>query len=467
MTRAIIAAFVVQVVLSAAVADCQPAGPSQVDESSFYQSLALGKGARAWGMGGVQIALPDGAASSSSNPAALAAVTGRSVSFSFSGDWLRGDLIRARFAVPQSGQTTTGSITRTLATASGTAIDFAGFSTPLAIRGHRFVVAASFNRQLTFGRETRTAYQFRNQSLYRFDYDYSSTVNGTGSFQNISGSLAARVAPRVTAGATLRYWFGGPSTTRTEAYQYSLGDYYGWSGEWSEAFANRVDFRVSGVSADVGIVVSPGDWLFAGLVYRTSLDATLRHANSASYRSDSTNESLSANHAGKGRLSLPASLGFGAAVRLWPRLVVSIDHLRTAWSTSRLSGFSQTTAQGGVSRPQTYLFPTMKSVSLSVDGIAAQSDTARTAAGAEYTFGGERALSLRGGAFYQQAYFDYRGPDIYQGTDAAPPTPGTTGITAGAGMCFRRMTLDVAWVGQRSPGSFVRHSVLTTLGVVF
>jgi len=100
MARRVLPALVLALCFPAAHAAAQT---GRVDESPLYNRLATGAGARAWGMGGAQIAVPGEGEAITWNPATIGTLGRPHVSFSFSGDRLAGDLTPTTYRSP-SGQ---------------------------------------------------------------------------------------------------------------------------------------------------------------------------------------------------------------------------------------------------------------------------------------------------------------------------------------------------------------------------
>jgi len=446
--------FLLALLLVPAVATSAAAQAGQVDQSSFSHTLAAGAGARAWGMGGAQIAVTGDTDSVTWNPAGLARVVRPAFTVSFSTDRVNGTVPEILYRNPsaqRSGLVDVGRITSTRAQASGSGVDLVAIAWPFTLRGRRLVAAVVFDRRLAFARDVEAAYEFRHQSLYTFNYDYAMNSAQRGAFDTAAASLAFQPHPRVLVGGTVRRWFGEATLPTGESYDYSLADYYSWTGTYSENLSDTVRLAMSGIGVDAGVVVTlMKDRVVAGVVYRGGVSADLDYANAPAFSSTNTHESFSSTYSGHGTLTLPDSFGVGLAITVTPRLLVTIDDVQTRWSRARIEAYARTTAQGATPAPTTYLFPVMKPAA----GLA-QSDTARVATGVEYRLS-LRSLTLpvRAGAFYQQTSFD-------------DGTPATWGLTAGTSVGWHHATMDVAYVRFSATGRYVRHSVRASLGYAF
>ena len=417
-----------------------------VDLSSFYHALTTGVGARAWGMGGTQIALADAAEASTWNPAAPAGINRPAALGVLSGDRLTGEYDPVRFTL-SSGPT--GSITPGPTTASASRLQALQFGYPLRVAGRRLVAGIAYRRRLSLPSRTDAEYLFRNQSLYRFDYDYSYGARGSGGFDTIGLSVASNLGHGIRAGATVHRWFGTVSSSYRESYQYSVANYYGWDGAWSEGFGDDLRFEMSGFSMDLGAQFAARDRYFAGVVFRSRTSAKVEYSNAATYDDSHTSRRAAAGHSGRGTLTLPASLGAGFAVRFEDRLTLAVDATWAFWSGATLDGYARATALGDVPQAAGLAYPTQTPA-----GLPAQSDTGRGSAGLEYSVTlGRLRIPLRTGVSYQQAY-DHTG---------------SSGVaaSAGAGVRWRGLVLDAAWVRETGSGRYTRQSLVSSVGWTF
>jgi len=417
-----------------------------VDLSSFYHALTTGVGARAWGMGGTQIALADAAEAATWNPAAPAGTDRPAVLGVLSGDRLTGKYDPVRFALP-SGPT--GSITPGPTTASASRLQALQFGFPLRVAGRRLVPGIAYRRRLSLPDRTDADYLFRNQSLYRFDYDYSYQARGSGGFDTIGVSVAADLGRGIRAGATVHRWFGTVSSSYLESYRYSVANYYGWDGSWNEGFGDDLRLEMSGVSVDLGAQFAARDRYFVGVVFRSRTSADVEYSNAATHDDSHTSRSAAAEHSGRGTLTLPASFGAGAAVRITDRLTVAADATWAFWSAASLDGYARATALGDVPQATALAYPAQTPA-----GLQAQSDTGRASAGLEYCLTlGPLRIPLRAGVSYQQAYDNTSSSSV--------------AATAGAGGRWRGLVLDAAWVRETASGRYTRQSLLSSVGWTF
>ena len=404
-------------------------------DQAFYGRLCLGEGARAWGMGGTSLAMPGDVAAASWNPAGLAILPKASLALSYGHDRLE---LR-----PKTSKST--SIIELESSLAGGRLDFAAIAVPLRILGWPVVSGLSYRRRVPYSFNMTYAYQFRRQTYYRFDYDYQYSGEVAGGLDAFSLSLASEVRRGVQLGVNVHRWFNGFTRPGQESYAYSIENFYGWTADWREDLSDRVELTVSGYSLDIGILVSHRQKVFAGLVYRTGASMRLRYANTAEYRNGYTGEVFSGTAAGNGRLSLPASLGAGAAFQASRSVLLAVDYIRTFWSRARIQDYVRAPSGDALPEAADFTYP-----SLTQPDVVSQKDTDHLHVGMEITLRlGSLSLPLRSGIFADGHYF--YSP---QGTAVR-----TTGYTLGLGLRWRRMALDAAWVKGYSYDRYA-HDVL-------
>jgi len=247
-------------------------------EQSVFGRYALGLGARAWGMGGAQVAvLGDPAAASSWNPAGLASLTRPSVAISYARENLRLTPGDSGIAFSFYGTAVDGRIKELDSTASGSALDFAAVAYPFRLLGRTVAAQFSYRRQIPYTFNIVYSYIYRYTAYYSFNYDYLYNAAPTGGLDALTLSLAAEVIPGVRAGFNLHRWSNGFTLPTRESYAYYLTNYYGLDGDWREDLSDRVEMKGTGVSADFGLLADIQGKIFAGVVVRTGFEAGLEY----------------------------------------------------------------------------------------------------------------------------------------------------------------------------------------------
>ena len=258
-----------------------------VDLSSFYHALATGVGARAWGMGGTQIALADSPEASTWNPAA-AAGTDRPAAFGvLSGDRLTGDDDPAPLRAPvgahwqhhagadhgerRPGSTPFNSPTRC--------------ASPQASRRRRGATGGAC--RCPAAPMPRTS--FAASRLYRFDYDYDYEASGTGGFDTIGVSVASDLGPRHPRGRD-----GSPLVRQPLLVVRRVVSLLGLEllrvGRLVEraASATTCGSRCPGSAWTWARSSRSRDKYFAGVVYRSGTTADVDYSNAATYEDTHT-----------------------------------------------------------------------------------------------------------------------------------------------------------------------------------
>jgi hypothetical protein len=425
-----------------------------VNEQSFFTSLPLGRGARAWGMGGAEIAAPGPAGPATANPAGLAGTERPAVAVVFGYDNLRlepGQRSQTASAPPYVARAT---ITQLDSGTSGSALDFAGvaFRLPVRVGAGPLVLRAAYERAVSMARTLDYSYQFRSQSSYRFDYDFRKDVAGGGGLDRVTVSAAITPVRGLSIGVNVHRWFGGYSAATTENYDYSVADYYGWTGTWHEQTTDALRFDLAGFSADVGLVATLRPWLSLGLVYRSPASLDAEYSDAPTRVTGLTHEQFSSSSAGTGVIELPASFGAGVGARAG-KLLLAGDLVWTRWSAARFDHYARANADGGTSLPADYFYPSMAATTWTWQASAGQGRF-----GVEYPvqLGGVE-VPLRGGLFVTGDY----APDLDGNFRTA------VGVTAGAGVVWHHVGVDGAWVRLACADAYVRNSVRATLRVTF
>jgi hypothetical protein len=343
----------------------------------------------------------------------------------------------------------TGLIQELDSTASGSAVDFAAVACPIRLLGRTIAAQFSYRRQIPYSFDIHYGYAYRYQVYYTFNYDYLYEAAPSGGVDALTLSLAAEIIPSLRAGVNLHRWSARLALPTQESYAYSLANYFGWDGDWREDLSDHIELEAAGFGADLGLLADVQGKIFAGAVFRTGFSADVDYSNAAAYHDGSTGESLRGSVAGQGRLSFPASFGYGGAVRPLPGLTVALDVVHAFWSRARIRNYVRANARGGVPAARDYGFPTLRPPE-----VVGQRDTTSTHAGLEYEARlGSLRLPLRCGLFQEKHFFyDRQGERV-----------SSFGYALGGGVRFGGAALDVAWVQATAKGHFRRDSLRVSL----
>jgi hypothetical protein len=427
----------------AGVAQAQVPSPSPIpipniaeDEKDFLglTSLALGSGARAFGMGGAFLARADDATAASWNPAGLSYL--RRPEFTVVG-------ARNSFLRQPTGVGFTRLITDRFA---GSTLDFAAATYPIEIG------PASGSLQLSFQR----VFSFRGgRTIVRTDQLLTS--RGSGGFDVLALGTGIRVARTVRFGATVNRWSNGYHQDRDRLATRGTTD-------------QNLDFKLAGWNFNAGLIWSPLESLNLGVVGKTTMKgdiildrrrkdligASIRPAvrrgltpqpsviteNEASSRVLSTADEPTP-HTVPVRIRIPGAVGAGISWRPWSVLTASLDFTRTFWSRGQIYNFF-TLARAEPDQPKGPFPLVFQNLPYPTLDDPRQSDTEQLRLGAEYVVLGRRVkVPLRAGFFTDKQYFfDFR-----------ERTPTFRGFTAGFGIAAGPILLDFAYL--RENGSYL------------
>ncbi len=396
------------------------------------QNLTLGSGARAYGMGGAFLARADDATAASWNPAGLS--------------YLR---------VPELslvGVSNSFDVTRGLSSDSfeGQAVDFAAFTWPIGLGDLRGAVQLSYQRAISFDGSRRIELYFPNGLLQQFE-DGSSD----GGFDVLAFGTGLRLSRHVRAGVTVNRWLNGYDQTLSRTIlrdnQHPLREF-------------ALDFRPSGWSFNLGLIVSPLEQLNVAAIYKTpfTADVSLDKARRDSWGSLETIEQVTTNAASSEavHLAFPSSFGFGLSWRPRDALTFSADFTRTHWSEARIQNYFDLAAtqpsDNGVPSvpPPPNVYPVRQYPTLFPVPDPSDPDDPLKAAGQQdaeqFRFGVEWVL-IHGGLKVplRAGYFNDRQIEPVL-LSANPPRYGNpprfNGFTAGTGLILGSVLFDVAWV---------------------
>jgi long-chain fatty acid transport protein len=400
------------------------------DEKDFLglTSLALGSGARAFGMGGAFLARADDATAASWNPAGLSYL--RRPEFTVVG-------ARNTFVRQPTGVGFTRLVRDSFA---GSTLDFGAATYPIEIGPASGSVQLSLQRVFSF---------HGDRTIERTDQLLTST--GRGGFDVLALGTGFRVVPSLRIGATVNRWVNGYRQDRNRLATRGTTD-------------QNLDFRLVGWNFNGGIIWSPLESLNLGVVGKTTMKGdiilvrsrtdiipqppadiipqppatTTNAANSTVLQTDDDPTP----HRVPVSISIPGAVGAGISWRPWSVLTASVDFTRTFWSKGRIHNFftlARTEPDQASPRPQVFQalrYPTLD------DPV--QSDTEQLRVGAEYVVLGRRLkVPLRAGFFTdKQFFFDFRGR-----------APRFLGYAAGLGVAAGPLLIDVAYL--RETGNYL------------
>jgi long-chain fatty acid transport protein len=445
-TRVTVAVLVASV-LGAQVAHAQ-AIQNVVLRNSFNP---IGAGARGLGMGGAFIAVADDGTASSFNPAGLAQL--RRTEFAAVGFT---DLLDSTVRVPATGAEDASFESHVRHQRP----DFFGLALPFEVGHHNLTVQVSYQRAVDLFGQGRATVQ-DTIDLAEIDPDLKGTGDviadivptQSGGFHTVSLSAGYQLTSRLSVGTSLNYWFAR------------------WSAQGENTFRLRVHPPGAQRQTEVPLVTTDfhqdqkvrGFNFNAGFLLkypRLSLGGVVRLPFSGDYDL-SENDSEVVFDQGKPqaprpidfdvktRLRWPLSAGVGAALRPLRGLTLAADFTQSHWSRTSIddvpAGALLTPEKRDVNGNPEDSFTNRNFFDLLPSSQTATGDTSQWRAGGEYlvTFIPKVVVPLRGGIFRD------RSPVSELGSSEGRRIKGWT---AGTGLNFSHLVLDVAFERRESEG---------------
>jgi hypothetical protein len=404
-----------------------PTPPRLAQDSLEFRGragLAIGSGARAYGMGGAFLARADDATAASWNPAGLSYL--RTPEFSLVGvrNTFDGNEFRTGLTDLAGRPVESTEQNRSL----GHDVDFAAVTYPLRIGTKLGSAQVSFQRVISFSGE-RTL-ETRNVTLTGTSTNIESldnprTFTGSGGFDVMALGTGFRLSHGVRLGATLNRWFNGYTQVLERG--------------GPRRSTQRSNFAVSGWNANFGLMWSPWASLNFGLVGKSPFRADV--ALSRIRNDTDTQGRVTGTHLRSDDLLLdfPAAVGGGASWRPHSRLTFSVDYTRTFWSRGKIYNYFTLPATRSGDTPPMDIDDLVDGVDrferLDYPLFVSQEDSEQVRAGAEFVIiRGRLKMPVRAGYFTDG--------QIVRDEDGVAPR--FQGATAGAGLILGSVVLDVA-----------------------
>jgi hypothetical protein len=376
------------------------------DEKDFegLTSLALGSGARAFGMGGAFLARADDATAASWNPAGLSYLRRPEVT-----------VVGARNAFDRgfAGDFPDDHF-------EGYTPDFMAATYPIEFGFVAGAVQVSYQR----------VFSFRGDRLILGRPVFTSRTEG--GFDVLAAGTGLRIFRGLRLGATVNRWFHGYSQSKFRS-----------SRPGRQATQQEIDYRLRGWNINLGLIWSPLESLNVGLVGKTRFTGDLRvRRQRTDYFSELNPEQDNTTNKDDGdvRLDFPGAVGVGASWRPRSAMTLSADYTRTFWSQGRIRNFfllPPRLFEGQTPEPDAQVFPDLLYPTLD---DPRQFDTEQIRLGAEYVVIGARVkVPLRAGVFTDSQYF----------ADAFGQAPQFIGFSVGTGLILGPVLFDFAYVREQ------------------
>lgn len=452
----------VALALAATLAAAVPASAQSIPIQSVLLRNSFnpfGAGARGLGMGGAFIAVADDGTASTFNPAGLAQL--RRAEFALVGF---GGELRSTVANPVGPGGGPGE-TRTDRSRHG-APDFVGLAVPFEVAGRNLTVQLSYQRAVdlfgqgrtdTAGGTSPAELNLTPADLARLGITPTTTIvlssaiepRQRGAFHTASLAGAYQFSSRLSLGVALNYWIGewhaSGRSTSSLAVPVRLGSPPTTIAGFEQEFTQVQSLRGFNVNAGLMLKYS-----------RLSVGGVVRMPFGSDYRLDETgvrrdfvrqqpagpDQTIAARMTS--RMHWPFSAGLGVALRPFRGLTLAGDVSVFQWSRTYIedvpSGALLTAAEpdGATTFTDRSFFDLFPAVQTDTD------DTRQWRAGLEYLVSLPRiVVPLRGGVFRD------RSPVLDTGTNRGREIKGWT---AGTGLNFSRLVIDVAFERRESEG---------------
>jgi long-subunit fatty acid transport protein len=442
-------------VAAAAVLGAREASAQAVQNIVLRNSFnPLGAGARGLGMGGAFIGVADDGTAASFNPAGLAQLRRTEIAVVGFTDELR--VTQHVGAGPNPGPNP-GPGTIDLPSARHGAVDFAGLSVPFDVGGKNLTVELSYQRAVDlFGQGTASTADIVPFKDLKISQPGNASIvanvspEQSGAFHVASLATAYQATSRLSLGAAVNVWVANWSDTGNVDFRVSTNPPPGRPPVVIRDSSHEFDQKQSmrGLNANLGFLLK---------YPRLSLGGVLRLPFAGDYNLTETGKEKVAD-AGQAaqttdvdisvgsRLRWPRSAGLGLALRPFKGMTLAGDYTRSHWSRTAIEqvpgGALLTPANTDASAPET--FTDLNFFDLLPASETATTDTSQWRAGGEYLVNAPKiVVPLRGG------WFRDRSPVRDLATDEGRRIKGWT---AGSGLNFSRVVLDVAFERRQSEG---------------
>jgi long-subunit fatty acid transport protein len=410
----------------------------------------VGAGARGLGMGGAFIAVADDGTAASFNPAGLSQLRRTELAAVGFTDDLTSTLL-----IPHADGTVQSKESKTRHSRP----DFFGLAVPFEVGGKNLTVQLSYQRSVDLiGKGEATVQDTVKLSEIEpgltgtGDFIADITPEQSGAFHTVSLSAGYEVTSRLSFGTSINYWIGD------------------WTARGNDSFRLRVKAPGSAARVEVPLFNTQFDQkqsvralsVNLGLLLkypRVSLGAVLRMPFVGDYELDENDVQTSfvqgkpqdpvpASVGVTSRLHWPRSVGAGLALRPFKGLTLAADYANSRWSQTFLedvpAGALLTPVKTGPSGEREDSFNNRNFFDLLPASQTATRNTSLWRAGGEYLAVLPRiVIPFRGGLFRDHS------PIAELGTEEGKLIKGWT---AGTGLNFSRLVLDVAYERRSSEG---------------
>jgi hypothetical protein len=409
-------------------------------------------------------------------------------------------------------------------TRKGRSLDFASITVPLRLGSLKLVPQVSYQRVVDMGLDynyrtvytdnSDTGFTSRNPagavlgtstSKIQGGGSYGGSGEGGGGLDAVAASVGVGVSSKIYLGLALNIWHSGNDSTSSFTTTYrstNTGTSNGAAtsgNSGSDSSSDRtLQENYKATSFQAGILLKPSPKLSLGATFKSGFDLTYDYdftastssvSNSTSggptFTSSTTQNTTVTDQATTrtGSIHWPASFGGGIAVMPKEYITFSVDATMTNWSKGRMVVDDSTTTSRsttsvrtvGTTAPTTTTTPTPASTRTStIDNawpvsnrgpIATQPDVLQLRFGTEYV--------LRNPGLLKMQVLPLRLGIFREGQLVRTPSDGSkvyyTGLAAGLGLTWSRLSVDFAYVytrGSRDDDNTFTSENTSTPGLV-
>lgn len=399
-------------------------------------SNILGAGARAQGMGGAFTAIADDATASSWNPAGLAQLT--RPEFSLVYDRLDTDFeFDYAYSGMFQGEPLTFESIDDRAQGDYSSLGFASWTFPFLFRRSPVVGQLSYRRMSTFPDVENsfvTRFTFgEGASAESIDVEEFVNLEAGGGIDDYAFSLATALTRTLSFGITLNY-LDADVSQRTTAADVTLGSY-----------SYQQDFRYSfsELFYDVGLLFKPSDRFSVGAVYHSGFSGDLDYQSDLQFtlQGDVLRRTGGVPLSASSNFDWPSGYAVGVAFRPTERFTLAADYSATNWSEATIDELTLVSID--VLNDELVITPVAFGSGSFPYLFATQEDTSSIRFGAEYilVLPNQVLLPLRAGYFTEKQISNF-----WAGLEDPEEQPDYDGWSVGAGITYRRVQLDAAYV---------------------
>lgn len=392
--------------------------------------FAVGAGARALAMGGAFIAIADDATAASWNPAGLAQLLSKEISFSY---FPYQEIHGYSPSIYRISNNPSSFLSETAFSpiATGRDINFLSFAYPVITSKRNYVLLFHYQRALSFSfRHYLISPILGSRAFSDKIENYKESWDGdvAGGFDIAAFSFATSLTSNLKLGISINKWFNNYQGNDSASH---YGSIYEKNKIYPYSFSeiDEDSFKISGLNFNMGLLLNIKNISF-GLVFKTPFNAKLSYYENI-FEAEIQNNTFKEDrhlYQGEANVDWPYTIGFGFAIRFSNAYLISSDYTKTNWSDAIIHNYIDDNNPQG----NPIYYPTLQPIKPNQQGDSEQ-----------IRFGFERVffiknilLPLRIGFFLDKQIF----------YDSTMQKPYFKGLTLGTSVGYERLTFDISYI---------------------